>query len=118
MTACNMVNDRAELLDALPQRWTASSGWGSREQRTSIARSRRRAFGNAGNPIRRDGRRPGARRKRCDEMRTRLASDSHSDPERSAKPSRGVIRVGTVVIHENRVVAAVAEQRAAEFPDR
>jgi hypothetical protein len=42
-------------------------------------------------------------------------SMEHSDPERATKSPGGIIRVRTVVIYEDMVVAAVNKQRAAEF---
>ena len=39
------------------------------------------------------------------------------DSERAPESPSGVVRLGTVVVHEDRVVAAIAEQRAAELPD-
>ena len=40
-----------------------------------------------------------------------------SDPERATEPSRGIVGVRAVVEHEDRVVAPVAEDGAAELPD-
>src|SRR5437868_8646904 len=37
--------------------------------------------------------------------------------ERTTEPTGGIIRIGAVVIGEDVVVAAIAKQGAAEFPD-
>src|SRR5256885_5096663 len=39
------------------------------------------------------------------------------DLERASKSPSGIIRVSAVVVHENRVIAAIAEQRAAKLSD-
>ena len=51
---------------------------------------------------------PGARR---------LFVSVSSDPQRAAKASGGVIGLGAVVVDEDGVVAAVAEESAAECSD-
>src|SRR6185369_2020649 len=42
----------------------------------------------------------------------------NSDPHPPSKPARGIIRLRTVVIHENRVIPSIAENSAAQFSDR
>lgn len=39
------------------------------------------------------------------------------DSERASESPSGIVRLCTVVVHEDRVVPAIAEQRAAELPD-
>src|SRR5215204_869369 len=49
--------------------------------------------------------------------RSRLVRQIRLDSERAPKSPGGVVRLGPVVVHEDRVVATVAEQRTAELPD-
>lgn len=66
------------------------------------------------------------RHRRCNATRSYERSERHAteisqtielDPERAAKSTRGIIRLGPIVIGEHRVVAAIAEERAAKFAD-
>src|ERR1035438_7212552 len=41
----------------------------------------------------------------------------NSDPQRTPKRPTGIVRLRAVVIHENRVKAAIAKEGAAEFSD-
>ena len=43
--------------------------------------------------------------------------DPWLDPEPAAKASCGIVGFSTVVIHEDTVIAAIAEERAAKIPD-